>query len=179
MADLRDHDSDGAMDRLVGAYQQELVGFFYARLFRQDVAEDLAQQVFIKLYRARSRWEPRASARTFLYRIAHNALIDHLRRRRPAVSLEADEEFPLRNRLPDPRSGGDPLFDQEVRQRITAALDDLSDAHREVFILGQIQALPYCEISEILEIPEGTVKSRMYTAMRRLRVALGDLEALL
>ena len=85
----------------------------------------------------------------------------------------------MRNRLLDPRPAGDHLFDQELRQRITAALEDLSDAHREVFILGQIQPLPYSEISEILEIPEGTVKSRMYTAMRRLRVALGDLESLL
>ena len=179
MVALRDQDCEASMDKLVVAYQHELVGFFYARIFQQDVAEDLAQQVFIKVYRARQRWEPRASVRTFLYRIAHNALIDHLRRRRPSVSLEADEHVLLRDRLADPSQKHDPVHSEELRDRITAALEDLSDLHREVFILGQIQELPYSEISEILDIPEGTVKSRMYTAMRRLRIALGDLESLL
>ena len=83
--------------------------------------------------------------------------------------------MPLRDRLPDERRAVDPIEQDDLRQRIQQALATLSDGHRDVFVLAHNQGLKYHEIGDILDIPEGTVKSRMFAAMRKLRVELADL----
>lgn len=178
MERLRDGD-DEALTVLVERYQDELVGFFYNHCWNQDVAEELASTVFIKLYRARERYQVTAKLRTYMYRIAHNAWIDHLRRRRHHVSLDAErgpEGFQLRDTLSI--DGTDPLADddrQALRLRIQEAVEELPEGQRGVFVLANNQGMRYAEISEVLGIPEGTVKSRMFAAVRTLRGKLSDL----
>ena len=179
---LRDHDEqhelDDALGQLVERYQHELVGFFYHHIWDQSTAEDLAQTVFIKLFQARKRYQVQAKVRTYIYRIAHNVWIDHLRRKRPTISLDQQRGptgRPLSDSLAAKQADVIEQDEQEfLRQHIQDAVDQLSDGHREVFVMANNQGLAYPDISDILGIPVGTVKSRMYHAVRQLREALKD-----
>lgn len=179
MARVRDGDREAVIG-IVERYQDELIGFFYHLSWDQLTAEELAQDVFVRLYNARERWQPTARLRTWLYRIAHNLWIDRLRRRRSLVSLDAergDEGLRLSDAIaarpePDPDARE---RDAEIRDRVRSALAELPDGQREVFILANDQGLKYHDIAAILGIPEGTVKSRMHHAVRFLRDELADL----
>lgn len=179
MARVRDGDREAVIG-IVERYQDELIGFFYHLSWDQLTAEELAQDVFVRLYNARERWQPTARLRTWLYRIAHNLWIDHLRRRRSLVSLDAErgeEGLRLSDAIaapaePDPDARE---RDAQIRTRVRSALAELPDGQREVFILANDQGLKYQEIAGILGIPEGTVKSRMHHAVRFLRDELADL----
>lgn len=179
MERLRDGDDD-ALTLIVERYQNELVGYFYHHCWDQLTAEDLAQTVFIKLYRARARYQITAKLRTYLYRIAHNAWIDHLRRQRHHASLDAEigpDGLRLRDCLSDGKNSdpGDVGHQSYLRRRIQEAVERLPEGQRDVFVLANNQDMRYQEISEVLGIPEGTVKSRMHSAVRRLRSELTDL----
>jgi RNA polymerase sigma-70 factor (ECF subfamily) len=179
MARIRDDDTT-AVDALVERFQHELVGFFYNLCYDQLIAEELAQDVFVNVYRARARWQPTARVRTWMYRIAHNRWIDHCRRRHDGISLDAERDdggFRLGDAMAAPDAGpaDDPQRAATIRTRVQSALDLLPAGQREVFILANNQGLKYNEISGILGIPEGTVKSRMHHAIRTLRDELADL----
>lgn len=181
MERLRD-DHEDAATALVERYQDELVGFFYHHCWNQTLAEELAQTVFIKVYIARKRWQATASVRTYLYRIAHNAWVDHLRRQRNHVSLDkamGSSGLRLVDTLADDSER--PHIDEgsseraTVRSRVQEAVDTLPEGQREVFMLANNHDLKYQDIGEVLDIPVGTVKSRMHAAVRTLRGLLADL----
>jgi RNA polymerase sigma-70 factor (ECF subfamily) len=179
MERIRDGDQE-AVTLLVQRFQNEMVGFFYHLCWDQLVAEELVQDVFVNVYRSRHRYQPTAKVRTFLYRIAHNLWIDHIRRQKHHLSIDA--EFGERSlRLsdvlkapssPDPEAEG---RDELIRQRLQESLDGLPEGQREVFVLANNHNMKYQEIAEVLGIPEGTVKSRMHNAVRSLRDELQDL----
>jgi RNA polymerase sigma-70 factor (ECF subfamily) len=178
---LREGDLE-AMTQLVERFQTEMVGFFYNNCWDHLLAEELAQSVFVKVFTARERYQATAQVRTFLYRIAHNVWIDHLRRQRRTVSLDAsrDEEGgTLKDLLMAAPSGPDEADVLEragtIRSRVREALEQLPSGQREVFLLANNHDMKYQEISRILSIPEGTVKSRMFAAIRTLREKLKDL----
>ena len=181
MERMREDDgTEEALAELVHRYQDELVGFFYHHCWKQVEAEELAQTVFIKLYQARARWQPTAKVRTYMYRIAHNAWIDYVRKqaRNKQVSLDA-EHGPNGLRLVDTMEAKDSEASESnehtIRGRIEEAVEALPEGQRSVFVLANNQNMRYQEISEVLGIPEGTVKSRMHNAVRHLRHALKDL----
>lgn len=178
MERLRDGDCD-AIGELVDRYQNELVGFFYHHVWNQIEAEELAQTVFINIFRARARYRVSAKVRTYLYRIAHNALIDHVRRRKRHLSLEAEVGaggLTLRQVLPaEDAEYVDRDEQARTRERIRVAVEALPEGQRDVFVLANNQGLRYQEVGSVLGIPEGTVKSRMFAAVRSLRAALADL----
>ena len=177
MEQLRDGDDD-AIAVIVDRYQNELVGYFYHHCWDQLTAEDLAQTVFIKVFKARARYQATAKVRTYLYRIAHNAWVDYVRRRRNHVSLDAEVGSNGLRLVDTMESDFDPEQvgrDDLIRRRIQEAVEELPEGQRDVFVLANNQGLRYQEISSILDIPEGTVKSRMHAAVRNLRKHLGDL----
>ncbi len=183
MERLREGD-ETALDQLVLRYQRELVGFFYHLCWDQLIAEELAQDVFVNVFRARSRYSPLAKVRTYLYRIAHNLWIDHLRRRRGHLSLDAEmgeDSLRLVDCLAAPEtssaaSGAESAARADsIRTRVQAALELLPEGQREVFVLANSHGMKYQEIAGVLGIPEGTVKSRMHNAVRTLRDELADL----
>jgi RNA polymerase sigma-70 factor, ECF subfamily len=179
MERIRDGDQE-AITLLVQRFQNEMVGFFYHLCWDQLIAEELVQDVFVNVYRSRHRYQPTAKVRTFLYRIAHNLWIDHIRRQKHHLSIDA--EFGERSlRLadvlkapsePDSETEG---RDELIRQRLQESLDALPEGQREVFVLANNHNMKYQEIAEVLGIPEGTVKSRMHNAVRSLRDELQDL----
>lgn len=179
MARVRDGDREAVIG-IVDRYQNELVGFFFHLCWDQLTSEELAQDVFVRLYNARERWQPTARLRTWLYRIAHNLWIDHLRRKRSLVSLDAErgEEGLRLSDVLAAAPAADPDSaerDQQIRERVRGALAELPEGQREVFVLANDQGMKYHDIAAILGIPEGTVKSRMHHAVRFLRDELADL----
>ena len=160
-------DDPAAFERLVVRHQKPLLNFFIRAGVYTD-AEDLVQQTFVRLYRYRARYSPTAKFTTFLYLVARQVRVDEVRRRirlrNLRERLKADEERAGPNPTDAPYTG--------ASDDLQAALAQLSEAHREVVVLGMLQELPYAEVEEILGVPIGTVKSRMFHALRSLRQIL-------
>ena len=163
---------------LVARYEGKLLHFFSRFVDDRSEAEDCAQEVFIKLFRSRERYTASASFRTFLYTIAMNYWIDVYRQKkcRPIErSLDAPaaswgEGPSLGELVPD--AGPSPsqeLSATELSEQLYRAVQGLSEEHRSVWVLAEEQGLRYAEVSSILGIPVGTVKSRMHAATHRLR----------
>ncbi len=149
----------------------------------QSDAEDLVQEAYLRAIRALDQYRDGTNLRAWLFRIMTNAYINDYRKRsrRPVnSSLDDIEEFYLYDHLID--SGVQPASERPedvVLNRLTAedvlqALDSLSDDFRHVVLLADVEGFTYREIAEILEIPVGTVMSRLYRARRRLQGALYD-----
>lgn len=167
MLRTRDVEDQAAFSVLIRRHQRPLMNFFLRCGVYGDV-EDLAQETFLRLYRYRSRYEPRAKFTTFLYLLARQVRIDALRRHRRRAALhlraaaDARQEF-----VPSAVACGG-------RLDVEAALASLSDPMREVVVLSVLQGLTQREVAEVLKIPVGTVKSRLFTALHRLRQTLED-----
>lgn len=143
---------------------------FFRRCGVYTDAEDLVQQTFVRLYRYRDRYTVRAKLTTFLYLLAKQVWIDELRRRRRRDRLSKElAAQPEPAAVPLSGAGGGHLD-------IEAALAELPAGLREVVVLGVYQGLPYEEVASILKIPVGTVKSRMFNALRMLRRMLEEPE---
>lgn len=146
-------------------------------------AEDLVQEAYLRAFRSLHQFQPGTNLRAWIFRIMTNAYINEYRKRsrRPtSSSLDDLEEFYLYDHLID--SGVQPTSDRPedvVLDRLTAddvieALDGLSDDFREVVLLADVEGFSYREIAEIMDIPVGTVMSRLYRARRRLQRSLYD-----
>jgi RNA polymerase sigma-70 factor (ECF subfamily) len=172
--------SGPAFEALVDRFLRPLVRFFHRMGADGALAEDCAQDVFLKLYRMRAGYEPRAKFSTFLFRVARNHWIDVYRHRAagpPSVSADAqapDEEGgALGDRLPGPGVAvPDGVASREAVEALRVAVSHLPVEQREVLALTRSGTLRYEEVAAILEIPVGTVKSRMHAAVGSLREAL-------
>jgi RNA polymerase sigma-70 factor (ECF subfamily) len=162
-----------AFDALVARVLPRLIGYFRALGAERNLAEDCAQEVLVKVYRVRERYEARARFVTYLFHVARNHWIDVWRHRRagPATVPSGgpdDEDGPPEPAAP-PEPAGERMGRGEIQAAIERAVAALSPEHRQVFVLSQVEGLRYQEIAEVLEVPVGTVKSRMHAAVRHLR----------
>jgi RNA polymerase sigma-70 factor (ECF subfamily) len=158
--------------------------FFYRRLEDVGLAEDLTLEVWNKIYQARQAYLPQARFTTYLYRVARNHWIDHIRvhsgKSKQVLSLDqpvggAADEGGARvgDFLKAPDSAPEARqVNQELADKIRDGLKRLNDGEMNVFQLAVYEALKYADIAEILDIPVGTVKSRMHTSLRKLRIWL-------
>ncbi len=159
---------------LVKRYQTRL--FRYLSRYTGDLEEarDITQEVFIKVYGALDSYDPRYRFSTWLFRIAANAAIDHLRRRKlKAVSLDLPPGEDGESGRIDPQDQRpDPLEDlsrQRLREALDLAIERLPDDYRELLSLRHYGELPYEEIAEIKKMPLGTVKNKLFRARQALR----------
>ena len=137
-------------------------------------AEDIAQDVFLKVYRSLDRFRRDAQLTSWLYRIVMNACIDHRRRHHPAATAPfgEDAEHRLLN-TPEERPGPeDRAYAGELGQVLDSEVARLPQGQRIVFIMRHHQGLKLCEIADALGLAEGTVKSQLHAAIHRLRAAL-------
>lgn len=162
----------GAFDELVARYAQELYGFLCRFVADSSAAEDLIQETFVQVHLAASSFDPARSFRPWLYAIAANKARDYLRAmgRRQHYSLDAtgsDEEGPAPSqRIEAADTALWDLVDADERKAAVRQLVSRMPEHlRLILTLGYFQQLPYAEIAEILEIPVGTVKSRLHSAV--------------
>ncbi|MFZ4394695.1 MAG: RNA polymerase sigma factor [Kiritimatiellia bacterium] len=157
-----------AFTELVRRHQRPLMNFF-RRCGVQTDAEDLVQQTFIRLYRYRDRYQPSAKLTTFLYLLARQVWIDELRRRqrteRLRKGLEAEPQLEFVAGGKGPERG---------KMDIEAALAALPEGMRMVVVMSIYQNMVYEDIALALQIPVGTVKSRMFNALRLLRQAMEE-----
>lgn len=171
----------GPFERFVRQEIPTFLGFFQRLGASRTEAEDRVQELLLKLYQHARTYQRQGRFAAYAFRVARNLMIDRTRRRAlreeaQGVGEEDEVVGATLERLADD-SVGDPLADlarSEQVARLRAALARLPDHHRLVFELGVVQELPYQEIGDVLDVPVGTVKSRMFHAVRKLRDALDE-----
>jgi len=166
-------DDQKAFELIVQRWRDPIVRLCTRMLGNAHRAEDLAQEVFLRLYLKRSHYEPSARFSTYLWRIAINLCIDEHRRQARHQETLLDESHPNPEGQEDRWMSHEPGPDEslelrEMTGRVRLALERLPEAYRAVVVLRHYEGLRFREIGEILDIPEGTVKSRMAEALSRL-----------
>ena len=178
---LRVRDDDpGAFEELVEQYQHRLVAVMNHLVGHPQEAEDLAQDVFLRVYRARKKYRPRSKFATWLFTIANNLALNTLRarQRKPVVPLPAQDSGPLGPRPAEqlvPDHGTGPMQrvqNQELCQVIRRALDGLNDRQRMAVVLNKFEDMGYAEIAEVMGLTTKAVKSLLSRARENLRAAL-------
>jgi len=180
LAQYRAGDSQ-AFRQLVDRYRDRMLQFFYRLCWDRDRAEDLVQDLFLKLLLGSRRYRPEGRLGTFVYRVATNLWIDHYRQMRPRprcysfdqVTLPDGETGPSREFAGDAKTPLQEVTETEEKAAMRRAIDSLTEPHRIVFELAVYQERPYGEISELLGIPVGTVKSRMHNTVQALKQIMG------
>lgn len=173
-----------AFEELVIRYQKPVYNLVYRFLGNADDAKDITQETFVKAYQSLSKHNPELAFHSWLFRIAQNLSIDHLRwkKRRRTVSLdESCEEtgqemyyHDIADQTPDVRNQ---LSEAQKCARIQTIINSLPEQFKAVIILRHIEELPLQEIAQILNLPLGTVKTNLYRARNLMKEKLGDLYA--
>lgn len=164
------------MNELVARHGRQLYGFLYRSLGHREKAEDAYQEVFLKVIRSASSYEPNAPFTAWLYTIARNVVIDQARRDRFRTTESLDEpayEDAGVSRLelepgdePDPEAR---LRETELAEALERSIRALPPEQREVFLFRERTGLSFKEIAEITQVPVNTVKTRMHYALNKLR----------
>ncbi len=168
---------DEAFRQLVVRHQRRLFQLALGVVGDRDEAMDVVQEAFVKIHRHLDGFKGDAAFTTWSHRIAANLAIDALRRRKRHEADElgendltdADDEAPLGERAPEAQRL---VLRGELGARIAAALETLSENHRVILVMREVDGLSYEELSETLKIPKGTVMSRLFHARHRLQEAL-------
>jgi RNA polymerase sigma-70 factor (ECF subfamily) len=177
---LLQHFIDGdhsAFTQLVDRHKTLVMQFIFCQVSDLELASDLTQDVFVKLYQSARHYRPMGRFRSWLLKIAQNLCIDHLRKQGrikiiPLNSGEGDDENPPDLLQHIEATDADPAAEfesRETRHLIELALQELSGEQRTAFVLCQFQGMSYGEIAEIQRCPVGTVKSRLHTALTQIR----------
>ncbi len=163
-----------AFRTLFERYNRRAYALALGMLRQPDDALDVVQDAFIKAHKHLDRFEGTSSFYTWLYRIVMNLAIDQLRKRKRVVELDEESDEGLLPQL----LGGNPgraLMDKEIRARIDAALAALSDNHRAVLVMRELEGLSYEEMAKVMGCSKGTIMSRLFHARRNMQKQLADL----
>ena len=167
---------------LTERYGQSIFAFIMSRVGDKGTAEDLVQEVFMRVVRSASQFKGHASVRTWLYTIARNLLVDHGRKMSHRRKVSLDEPLGAdcegADTVISTSKDHAPLQDEALDMRrkilrLEELMEQMPDEQREVFVLRQRQGLKFREIATLLDIPENTVKSRMRYALQFLRAEVG------
>ena len=163
---------EASFEELVRRYQRPIAAYVYRMVGDYDAALDLTQEVFIKVYNSLARYRSEFKFSTWIYKIAHNAAIDHLRRyalREQAVTSGFDLEHrdtPVAGRRLTPEQESER---KERRSEVEMVVEMLPRAYRELIVLRHSHDLSYDEIAEVTGLPLGTVKNRLFRAREAMR----------
>ncbi|MFC1654792.1 RNA polymerase sigma factor [Myxococcota bacterium] len=174
-----------AFRTLMERYRRKVFSIAYGMVHNPEAAYDISQEVFIKVFRYLGSFQGTSSFYTWLYRISVNLSIDWLRKQGRTSLVDFDDS--LLRREPDGAEAlvvpklqdGDPykaLDRKELREQIAKAFESLSEKHRAVLLLREVEGLSYDEIARALKIHKGTVMSRLHHARRNLQRALRGLQ---
>jgi RNA polymerase sigma-70 factor (ECF subfamily) len=172
-----------AFEYFVVTYQKRITRFVFTLLRDPSEADCVSQDVFVKAYRALPEFMGEAAFETWLTRIAINTVRDRIRRRRPVVTFSElrdldDDDGPDLPPSLDPADGTSPerdLLSGDIRRRISEALVTLSPRQRAIFVMKHYEEKSIAEIGQSTGLDEGTIKSHLFRAARKLRVCLEDL----
>ena len=170
-----------AFDKIVGLYKERLYSVIYNMTFNHEDAADLTQDTFVKAFRSLSKFKRKSTFFTWLYRIGVNMTLTHLKKKRARkffsfdqilsgeisnkeiASLSSKETSSVKNTLLN-----------ELHEKLNEALSKLSDKHRTIVVLFEIDGLSHKEIASIMKCTEGTVRSRLHYAKLQLQSFLGE-----
>jgi RNA polymerase sigma-70 factor (ECF subfamily) len=181
MLDVKAGDS-ASFDLLLRKYRSPLVSFLYRMVRDAATAEDLAQEVFLRVYRARKQYSPSAKFTTWLFRIATNLALNSVRDnryRQVQVSLDAprqEDEAPVQVPAKEMRID-EHMMERDRARVIQRAIAALPEKQRVAVLLHKYEEMDYTEIAKILECSEGALKSLLFRAYETLRVELAPLVA--
>lgn len=163
---------EDGFEELVRRYQRPITNYVYRMLNNYDAALDVTQEVFIKVYNSLARYSSEYKFSTWLYRIAHNAAIDYIRRNsvnQQSIEAEnADGSYQLQLESPNPTPEQE-RERSEWRTEIETVVKCLPTVYRDLIVLRHAQDLSYDEIAEITNLPLGTVKNRLFRAREMMR----------
>lgn len=176
------NDEPGAFEDLVLRYQHRLVGIMNHLVGNAEEAEDLAQEVFLRIYRSRKKYHAKSKFSTWLFTIANNLALNALRsrQRKPSIPLDARDSGPLGPRPAEQlvhARGGQPvegMQQQELAAIIRQALNGLNERQRMAVVLNKYEDMNYAEIAEVMELTTKAVKSLLSRARANLRIALAS-----
>jgi RNA polymerase sigma-70 factor (ECF subfamily) len=181
MLRVRSDDAE-AFAELVELYHRRLVTIMQHLVGKLEEAEDLAQEVFLRVYRGRKKYHPRAKFSTWLFTIANNLALNVLRarQRKPAIPLNVRDSGPLGPRpaeqlvLDRERSPHERMQQQELAAIVKQALETLNERQRVAVVLNKFEDMNYAEIAEVMGLTTKAVKSLLSRARDNLRIALKD-----
>jgi len=166
---------EASFEELVRRYQRPIAAYVYRMVGDYDAALDLTQEVFIRVYNSLSRYRAEFKFSTWIYKIAHNAAIDHLRRhavREQAITTSVDgerREVIIESRRLTPEQESER---KERRSEIESVVQLLPSSYRELIVLRHSHDLSYDEMAEVTGLPLGTVKNRLFRAREAMRELL-------
>jgi RNA polymerase sigma-70 factor (ECF subfamily) len=172
---------DGSFRFLVEKFHPQVINIIYRFLGRVDDAEDLAQEVFVRVYQSADRYKPTAKFSTWLYRIVANSCLNYRRDRGRVKKYSLDDRGPTGasraavvadDDAPGPRER---MERAEMQKQVLAAIKSLPENQRIAVILDRYRGMSQSDIGEVLEISEKAVKSLMARARENLRILLSDL----
>jgi RNA polymerase sigma-70 factor (ECF subfamily) len=169
---------------LMQRYQRKVYAVAYGFLRNQEDALDVVQESFIKVHRYIGKFEGNSSFYTWLYRIVANLCIDHLRKAKRHRDVEFDDglrhdgkDEPPSDLLPHLAQFGDPsdmLRRKEILAAVEASLEHLSDKHRAVIVMRELQGMSYEEMAQAMKCSKGTIMSRLFHARRNMQKLLTE-----
>lgn len=174
------HGDASAFDHLVGRYKERLYATVYHMTSNHEDANDLVQEAFIKAYKSIGSFKRESSFYTWVYRIAVNRTINHLKRRKNKNHFSFDDI--------DSHIQNDPDFVElmshvtprrevgltELQEKLNEALQKLSEAHRAVVVMHDVQGMTHADIAKVIKCSEGTVRSRLFYARQQMQGLLSD-----
>lgn len=165
-----------AFDELVAAYQNKVIHISYSMLSDYEDACDASQEVFVKVYRSIANFRGESSLSTWIYRITKNVCMDFMRKRKEkALSIDDEKEDAPKLEIEDETKSPEYLAEKnETVLMVRQAIDMLEENQKVILTMYDIEGMSYDEISETLEIPAGTVKSRLNRARQKLRKILSE-----
>jgi len=169
-----------AFKELVERYQRKIYGLAFGMLHHADDAMDITQEVFIRVHSYLDHFKGSSSFYTWLYRIAVNLCIDHLRKQPKGQTVDYDDALDhdygegAEELLPTTwdMNPGKAMDRKELGQMIQSALQTLSASHRAVLLMREVDGLSYSEMAEVMQCNKGTIMSRLFHARRRMQDAL-------
>ena len=167
-----------AFEELFGRYERCVFSFFYHMVPNIEEARDCTQETFLRLWRGRAGYTPKARFSTYIFQIARNHFLHEHQKRKSRIALRhfnADDLHGSFQKHPASDNGYDRAVAHEIGLAIVDAVASLPEIHRLVYVLSEQQRLSYKEIAEVLDCPVGTVSSRKVEAVRKLRKLLEPL----
>ena len=167
-----------AFEELFGRYERRVFAFFYRLVWNAEEARDCTQETFFKLWKGRIMYAPIGRFSTYIFQIAKNHFLHERQKRTSRIAFKCVSEMNLqmaleKEALPDGSYGQ--AVAHEVGSAISNAIASLPEIHRLVYVLSEEQRLSYKEIADVLGCPVGTVSSRKFEAVRKLRKLLEPL----
>ncbi len=171
-----------AIGTIAERHHPALIRYLHGYVGSRETAEDLAQEAFVRLYRHAREYREVAKATTWLYKIATNLALNEIRdrRHRPRLSLDAPVSFRSTGRelgdgladrrAPDPAAAAE---SRDLRDRVKAAVDGIPEPYRAAILLCDLEGMSYQEAAAVLEVPVGTIRSRLFRARERFQERMG------